>query len=640
MNRSVRILDCTIRDGSYVVDYQFTVEDTMIVAGALAASGIGHIEVGHGVGLNAQNCGKGHAAISDVEYIQAARAGLPRDAKIGSFFIPGIGTEDTLKAAAEAGLGFIRVGIDIDDYKKLASYIRLGRTLGLEVWANMMKSYLVPPARFAEIAKALHEEGADIVALVDSAGGMTPDDVAAYTSAAIEKTSGPLAFHGHNNLTLAVANCLRFVQCGGTFVDGTLSGMGRSGGNAATELLAALLAPRLAEPVDWKRLIELADALMEFCVPDHSHPRAAEIATGLNYFHSSFRDRIVEPAASSARASLFRTILQLPAFSRKVVTAEIAQAAAEAAATESAPALLRIPEARVDALQRQQPTTLDDLANRFSVLKGKSPLRRVVTIAQVAEVGIRVRGLRRGSSSLVAHVEVGAAAELPKLRDALTDPGIFWVVDSSLASASADASVAPVLVYEDGAVVLRAIMDTLQLLSKPRAVVATVGMSDVLRSDIERRYTMKSDGSADVLITCDPAVPGEVTHVRHLAANGVVLLVRPGTLTPAAMTLARQLKLRMWRLDCGPALVTEAERLVATYERFHKAAGVENISDRIRVVSGGVVGCDGDVVVDDCAHPRFILGIADGQGGLRGVSDADVARVREVQQWIVGCWGI
>jgi 4-hydroxy-2-oxovalerate aldolase len=638
MNRTARLLDCTIRDGSYVVDYQFTVEDTMLVAAGLAEAGLRRIEVGHGVGLNAQNCGKGHAAISDCDYIRAARSAVPKGTLVGSFLIPGIGTEDSLRAAADAGLGFIRLGIDVDDHAKLAPFIRLGKSLGLEVWANLMKSYLVRPERFAEICEAVGGTGADVIALVDSAGGMTPDDVAAYTNAAVARTAVPLGFHGHNNLTLAVANCLRFVECGGTHVDGTLSGMGRSGGNAATELLAALLAPRLAEPTDWKRLIELADATMQFCVPDHARPRAAEIATGLNYFHSSFREKVVEPAARTAQASLFRTILNLPAASRKTVTPEMARAAAEAAAAEPSAALRFVPRTE-ETMERQQPATVAALAERLSVLKGKSPARRVISVAYVAGSEIRLGAVRRGSASLVAHVEVGSPAALSRLRGQLADAGDFWLVDRPLAFAAPEAKAAPVLFYDDQAVIAQAVADTLQLLAGPKPAVALCGAPDIIAAAVARQ-SIVADGLVDVLIACDPAAPAGVAEVGRVRSGGTVMLVRAHALTADAFAAARERNLKIRRVDCGAALVAEAERLLATYDRHHAAAGEAMLSADLRVVAAGVVGRAGDIVVDDRSRPRFILGVADGEGGLQATGTADSARVRGVEQWIVSQWGI
>ncbi len=47
------ILDTTLRDGSYSIDFQFTVEDTALIASALDSAGIELIEVAHGLGLGA-----------------------------------------------------------------------------------------------------------------------------------------------------------------------------------------------------------------------------------------------------------------------------------------------------------------------------------------------------------------------------------------------------------------------------------------------------------------------------------------------------------------------------------------------------------------------------------------------------------
>lgn len=44
-----KILDCTLRDGSYVIDFQFTAADTVNIAYQLDKVGFSYIEVGHGL---------------------------------------------------------------------------------------------------------------------------------------------------------------------------------------------------------------------------------------------------------------------------------------------------------------------------------------------------------------------------------------------------------------------------------------------------------------------------------------------------------------------------------------------------------------------------------------------------------------
>ena len=93
------ILDVTLRDGSYLIDFQFTAEDTATIAAALESIGFRWIEVGHGLGLNASQSGKGMAAATDEEYMEAAAQALEH-AKWGMFFIPGIGREEDIRLAA------------------------------------------------------------------------------------------------------------------------------------------------------------------------------------------------------------------------------------------------------------------------------------------------------------------------------------------------------------------------------------------------------------------------------------------------------------------------------------------------------------------------------------------------------------
>src|SRR6476661_6453229 len=177
------ILEVTLRDGSYLIDFQFTAEDTANIAAALEGIGFRWIEVGHGLGLNASQSGKGVAAASDEEYLGAASQALTR-AKWGMFFIPGIGREEDLRLAASYGMSFVRIGTNVTETAQAEPYIALAKELGLIVSYNAMKSYAVSPEQFGKVVAEVYGWGADIACLVDSAGSMDPDSVAAYLRAA------------------------------------------------------------------------------------------------------------------------------------------------------------------------------------------------------------------------------------------------------------------------------------------------------------------------------------------------------------------------------------------------------------------------------------------------------------------------
>src|ERR1700688_1034909 len=182
----VEILECTLRDGSYAVDFKFTENDTAILAGVLGRLGFRWIEVGHGVGLGAMKAGKGAMPATDERLIEAAKRAAP-NAQIGCFFIPGIGTADQLKSARAAGLDFVRIGYNAPEIEDAYPYLTLARELGLKPCLNFMKTYGISPARFGEKAREGAAAGAEVIYCVDSAGSMFPEDVRKYLSAARDR---------------------------------------------------------------------------------------------------------------------------------------------------------------------------------------------------------------------------------------------------------------------------------------------------------------------------------------------------------------------------------------------------------------------------------------------------------------------
>lgn len=230
------LFDTTIRDGSYAVDFQFTRNDIRLLSNVLQLLGFTYIEIGHGFGLNASKV-KGAAAASDEEYLQAASQALNK-AKFGTFFIPGIAEKKHLHwARSEFGMNFVRIGYDADQIEKTIEYVEYAKELGYEVMSNFMKSYIISPSALARKARLLQEHGSDVVYIVDSAGGMLPEEVGEYVKAVAEECSIRIGFHGHNNLELALANCLSAYRRGCSLFDCSIGGLGRSSGNTRTELI-------------------------------------------------------------------------------------------------------------------------------------------------------------------------------------------------------------------------------------------------------------------------------------------------------------------------------------------------------------------------------------------------------------------
>ena len=204
------ILDTTVRDGSYAVDFKFSCNDVQDLVGKSERIGIEYIEIGHGLGLNASGPGHGISLQTDVEYMRAARQ-TAKKAKLGFFCIPDIARLEDIELAAKNDMNFIRIGVPVQIWEKALPYIHKGREEGLEVFINFMKTYAAPPAEFGEAAKNAFSAGAQVAYIVDSAGNMITDDIDRYIEATRNASEIKIGFHGHNNLGLAVSNTLHCV---------------------------------------------------------------------------------------------------------------------------------------------------------------------------------------------------------------------------------------------------------------------------------------------------------------------------------------------------------------------------------------------------------------------------------------------
>ncbi len=294
--QSVEIMECTLRDGSYAVDFKFTENDTAILAGVLGRLGFRWIEVGHGLGLGAMQAGKGAMPSTDERLIEVAKRAAPH-ALIGCFFIPGIGAAGQLKSAHAAGLDFVRIGCNASEIEDAYPYLELAAKLGLKTCLNFMKTYGISPAEFGEQARSGAAAGADVIYCVDSAGGMFPEDVHNYISAARDRTVCKLGFHGHSNLQFAVANSVEAVRSGASFIDTTLYGLGRSAGNVPTEVAVGVFANLGIETgID---LFDVMDAAEEFMGPLMSQTQLYDmmsVAMGCSQFHSAFLPKVAAAA--------------------------------------------------------------------------------------------------------------------------------------------------------------------------------------------------------------------------------------------------------------------------------------------------------------------------------------------------------
>jgi len=236
----INILDSTLRDGSHALSHQFTTEQVRQVAHGLDEAGVDIIEVSHGDGLGGSTITYGMSRVSEFELLKAASAVIKRS-KLAVLLLPGIGTKEDLKMAADLGAKVAQIATHVTEADIAEQHISVAKKLGMDVIAMLMLSHMGSPEKIAQQGKLMESYGADVVQVTDSAGALIPQTVKDRIAALRAAVKVGVAFHGHNNLSLAVANSVIAIEQGARWIDACTCGMGAGSGNTPTEVLTAVL---------------------------------------------------------------------------------------------------------------------------------------------------------------------------------------------------------------------------------------------------------------------------------------------------------------------------------------------------------------------------------------------------------------
>ncbi len=242
MSRTVTIHEMSLRDGMHPKRHQISLDEMVSVARGLDAAGVPLIEVTHGDGLGGASINYGFPAHTDEAYLQAVVPHMTR-ARVSALTLPGIGTVEDLRMAVDCGVQCIRVATHCTEADVAIQHIGMSRKLGVETVGFLMMAHMVEPEELVRQARIMEDFGAQVLYCTDSAGFMLPADVSARITALRQglRAETEVGFHGHNNLSMGVANSLAAIEAGAVRVDTSCAGLGAGAGNTPTEVLAAVL---------------------------------------------------------------------------------------------------------------------------------------------------------------------------------------------------------------------------------------------------------------------------------------------------------------------------------------------------------------------------------------------------------------
>jgi len=235
---SPRLLDVTLRDGSFAVEFKWSESSVFCIARSLARAHVPFVELGYLGGVpELHNVHAGITADFPLSLAREIAAQFP-ETNFALMVHPGaLQRELDYREIREAGISLLRFVFHPSWGEKLMQSIAAAQRAGLSTTINIALASRYDQACLIELCGDLAEASpTTTIYLADTCSAYFPYQVGEIMRVLTSVLPVPLGFHSHDFLSLAFANSLAAALAGATYIDVSLSGLGRGAGNLPVEL--------------------------------------------------------------------------------------------------------------------------------------------------------------------------------------------------------------------------------------------------------------------------------------------------------------------------------------------------------------------------------------------------------------------
>jgi len=261
--QSIRILDCTLRDGGFINEWNFGIGSIKSIISRLDKAGIDIIEVGF---LDKRR----EADINrTIQPNTASYQPVFDNLKISNAMIVGMidfGTCDieALADKQDTSIDGIRVIFKKKDAVEALAFCTQVKAKGYKIFVNPVSITGYTDEEMIQLLGLINLIEPMGVSVVDTYGLLHKKELIHYFGLMdTHLTPGVMiGYHAHNNFQLAYANSLELMALDSDrdlIIDGSLYGMGKGAGNTCTELLAGYLNANYGKHYVIDQLLEAID---------------------------------------------------------------------------------------------------------------------------------------------------------------------------------------------------------------------------------------------------------------------------------------------------------------------------------------------------------------------------------------------
>ncbi|MGE4461175.1 MAG: aldolase catalytic domain-containing protein [Arcobacter sp.] len=245
VREDIKVFDCTIRDGGLVNNYHFS--DAFVKAHyeTCLAAGVDYMEIGKNVSPTIMSEDEyGPWNFCKEEDIRRIVGENNTNMKIAVMSDIGRSLKEELRPKSESVVDMIRIATYIHQIPAAIELIEDAHAKGYETTVNIMAISKSFDDELDEVLSQLSKTPVDVIYIADSFGSFYPEQIKKLTEKYLkvaQESGKQIGIHAHNNLQLAYANTLESMIYGASFLDVTISGLGRGAGNCPLELLIGFL---------------------------------------------------------------------------------------------------------------------------------------------------------------------------------------------------------------------------------------------------------------------------------------------------------------------------------------------------------------------------------------------------------------
>ena len=260
----IELLDCTLRDGAYIVNGDFGDDVIVGLIKKLDAANADIIECGWLKDAPHKDGSVYYHVPEDV------RKYMPLHRKsVATYTVMIDWDRYNLDALPERTVGTIDAIRMVFPHGKHRQALALSEKIvskGYKLFLQAANTLAYTDEELKTLAEDVNKTAAVSLSIVDTFGAMYPEDLERIFRV-LDAHLNPktkLGFHSHNNQQLSFALCMHFLQLGrhgqrDLVVDSSLCGMGRGAGNATTELVANYLNRSFAGNYDMNEILDAID---------------------------------------------------------------------------------------------------------------------------------------------------------------------------------------------------------------------------------------------------------------------------------------------------------------------------------------------------------------------------------------------